>query len=96
MLDPNVNYERLPADKEMDETDINLRSYFSRMSDERLLEYDPNWTDEEVIRWDDNFTSEGSLFLPCSERDVEIDEYRQVLVEHMHYRGLMPRQSAGA
>ena len=84
----DVNYERLPADMAMDETDINLRSYFSRLSDERLREYDPNWSDEEVIAWDDNFTSEGNLFLICSERDVEIDEYRRVLEEHRRFREL--------
>lgn len=83
-----INYERLPADMPMDETDINLRSYFSRLSDERLREYDPSWTDEEVMNWDDNFTSEGNLFLICSERDVEVEEYRQVLEEHRRFRGL--------
>jgi hypothetical protein len=31
-----INYERMPAGMAMDETDINLRAYFSRMSDERL------------------------------------------------------------
>lgn len=97
MFDPNINYERLPAEAEMDETDINLRSYFSRQSDERLREYNPAWTDEEVIRWDDNFTSDQTLFLPCSERDVEIDEYRRVLEEHLRFRGLAPQeQKAGA
>lgn len=92
-VDPNVNYERLPADMPMDETDINLRSYFSRMSDERLKQYDPAWTDEQVMAWDDNFTSEGNLFLICSERDVEVDEYRRVLEEHLGFRGLRPAQA---
>ncbi len=90
MTDPNVNYERLPADMAMDETDINLRSYFSRLSDEHLLAYDPNWSDEETVRWDDNFRDDGTLFLTCSERDIEIDEYRRVLEEHMHFRALWP------
>ncbi len=85
-----INYEILPLDMDMDETDINLRSYFSRMSDERLLEYDPDWTDEQVIEWDGNFTCEGELFLICSEREVFIDEYRRVLEEHMGFRGLTP------
>jgi len=96
MLDPNVNYERLPADKVMDETDINLRSYFTRMSDERLLEYDPDWTDEEVIAWDGNFTNEGDLFLICCEREVDVQEYRQVLQEHMGFRQLTPQKKAPA
>jgi hypothetical protein len=86
MTDPNINYEKLPADMRMDETDVNLRSYFSRMTDERLAEYDPQWTDEEVITWDDNFRDDGTLFLVCSERDVEIDEYRRVLEEHIGFR----------
>lgn len=88
MTDNDINYEVLPAGMPMDETDINLRSYFSRLSDERLLEYDPDWSDEQVMAWDDNFTNEGTLFLICSERDVEIDEYRRVLEEHMGFRGL--------
>ncbi|MBL9124621.1 MAG: hypothetical protein JNG90_13380 [Planctomycetaceae bacterium] len=91
MTDANVNYEVLPATVRKDETDVNLRSYFSRQSDERLAEYDPAWTDEEVMEWDDNFTSDGTLFLPCSERDVEIDEYRRVLVEHMQLRGIQSK-----
>ena len=32
----DINYEILPADVPKDETSINLRSYFSRLSDERL------------------------------------------------------------
>lgn len=87
-LDPNINYEKLPADMDMDETDINLRSYFCRQTDERLLEYDPSWTDEQTIAWDDNFTSDGNLMLICSEREIDIAEYRRVLEEHMGFRGL--------
>jgi hypothetical protein len=84
----DINYEVLPAGVQMDETDINLRSYFSRQSDEKLREYRPEWTDEELMTWDDNFTSEGNLFLVCSERDVDVHEYRQVLEEHLRLRGL--------
>ena len=90
MTNNEINYERLPADMDMDETDINLRSYFSRLSDERLLEYDPAWTDEQVLRWDENFTSDNTLMLICSERDVEVAEYRSVLEQHMGFRGLTP------
>lgn len=88
MSDDSPNYETMPGGMAMDETDVNLRSYFSRLSDERLREYDPTWTDEQVMAWDDNFTSEGTLFLICSERDVDIEEYRRVLVEHMGLRGI--------
>jgi len=90
MVNQDINYERMPADMTMDETDVNLRSYFCRQSDQRLLEYNPDWSDEEVKKWDDNFTSDGTLFITCSERDVEIDEYRRVLEEHMKFRSLWP------
>src|SRR6185312_1099488 len=86
MTDQNINYEVLPAGMAMDETDVNLRSYFSRMSDEKLREYDPLWTDDEVIEWDGNFRNDGVLFLVCSERDVDIEEYRRVLIEHIRFR----------
>jgi hypothetical protein len=41
-----------------------------------------------VIEWDGNFRSDGALMLVCCERDVEIDEYRAVLEEHIRRRGL--------
>jgi hypothetical protein len=81
-----INYEALPAGMAMDETDVNLRSYFSQMSEEKLAEFRPNWTDDKVIEWDGNFRDDGTLFLICSERDVEIDEYRRVLGEHIRFR----------
>jgi len=82
-----VNYERLPEGMAMDETDINLRSYFSRMSDEKLTQYDPQWTDDDMVSWDsENFRDDGTLFLVCSEREVEIEEYRRVLEEHIRFR----------
>jgi hypothetical protein len=86
MTDKDINYEILPAGMAMDETDVNLRSYFSRMSDEKLREFNVRWTDEEVMAWDDNFRDDGVLFLVCSERDVEIEEYRRVLGEHIRFR----------
>ncbi len=85
--DANVNYERMPEGMAMDETDINLRAYFSHMSDEKLAEYNPRWTDEEIVAWDqENFKDDGTLFLICSERDVEVEEYRRVLEEHIRFR----------
>jgi hypothetical protein len=89
MSDPTtgeVNYERMPAGMAMDETDVNLRAHFSRMSDEKLNEYDPTWNDDKLMEWDGNFRDDGVLFLICSERDVEIEEYRRVLVEHIRFR----------
>ncbi len=82
-----INYERLPEGMAMDETDINLRSFFSRKSDEELAEYDPTWTDEELMAWDsENFRDDGTLFLICSEREIEVEEYRRVLEEHIRFR----------
>lgn len=86
MTEAPVNLERLPADLPMDETDINLRAHLSRISDERLAEYDPSWSDERLMEWDGNFRDDGCLFLVCSERDVEVDEYRRVLEEHIRLR----------
>lgn len=71
-----------------DETDISLRAYFSRISDDRLRQYDPAWSDEQLIEWDGNFRSDGALMLVCCERDIEIDEYRTVLAEHIQRREL--------
>ncbi len=82
----DINYERMPAGMAMDETDINLRAHFSRMSDEKLAEYDPTWTDEQVMTWDGDFRDDGTLFLVCSEREVDVEEYRRVLVEHIRFR----------
>lgn len=87
-MSDDINYEVLPLGAERDETDVNLRSYFSRMPDDRLREYDPAWTDDQTIRWDGNFRCDGVLFLICSERDVDIREYRRVLEEHIALRGI--------
>ncbi|MHC4994157.1 MAG: hypothetical protein ACYTGQ_03800 [Planctomycetota bacterium] len=80
--------ERPPEGAPPDETDINLRAYLSRVSDDKLREYDPAWSDERVIEWDGNFRSDGALMLVCCERDVEVTEYRAVLEEHISRRGL--------
>ena len=39
-----------------------------------------------MIDWDGNFRNDGVLFLVCSERDVDIEEYRRVLIEHIRFR----------
>ena len=67
----------------MDETDVNLRAYLEGLSAEYLAKYDPGWTDGEVVKWDGNFRSDGALMLVCCERDVEIEEFRKVLEEHI-------------
>jgi len=86
----DLDLERPPDGAPGDETDISLRAYFSRISDERLREYDPAWSDEQLIAWDGNFRVDGALMLVCCERDVEIDEYRTVLEEHIRRRRGVP------
>jgi len=85
---PVWNFEKEPwtGGEEPDETSYNLRAYFDRMSEEKLLQYDDAWSDEQVVDWDGNFKDEGSLLLACSERDVEVDEYRRVLRQCIEYR----------
>ena len=70
-------------DNPMDETDVNLRAYLENLSVEHLARYNPDWTDDEVKEWDGNFRSDGALMLVCCERDVEINEFREVLEEHL-------------
>ena len=70
-------------DNPMDETDVNLRAYLEGLSPEHLAQYNPDWTDDEVKEWDGNFRSDGALMLVCCERDVEINEFREVLEEHL-------------
>lgn len=82
------NYEKPSSALDMDETDINVRAYFSRFSDDKLREYNQDWSDEQVIQWDGNFRSDGALMLVCCERDVEIGEYRRILEEHIQLRKL--------
>ena len=82
------NYEKPPSALDMDETDINVRAYFSRFSDDKLRKYNSDWSDEQVIQWDGNFRSDGALMLVCCERDVEIEEYRRILEEHIQLRKL--------
>jgi hypothetical protein len=81
-----LELERFPDDGPLDETDVSLRAYFARLTDERLAQYDPSWSDERVIAWDGNFRCDGTLMLTCCERDVDVAEYRRILERHMHYR----------
>ena len=55
-----LELERFPDDGPLDETDVSLRAYFARLTDERLAEYDPSWSDERVSEWDGNFRSDGN------------------------------------
>jgi hypothetical protein len=81
-----VDFEHLPGDGPLDETDVSLRAYLARLSDEHLLKYDPVWTDEQVVPWDGNFRSDGALMLVCCERDVGVAEFRRVLERHLQVR----------
>ena len=82
----DIDLERPLDGSSPDETDINLRAYFTRFTDERLREYDPSWSDDQVMQWDGNFRSDGALMLVCCERDIEVGEYRAVLEEHIQRR----------
>ena len=86
MKQPIWNFEQEPTDEPMDETGVNLRAYFDRMDDDKMRQYVPSWSDEQVIEWDGNFRDDGALMLVCSEREVEVEEYRQVLEQCIAYR----------
>jgi hypothetical protein len=81
-----ADLEHLPGDPPLDETDVNLRAYLTRLSDEHLATYDPSWTEEQVMAWDGNFRSDGALMLVCCERDVDVSEFRRVLEQHRSAR----------
>ncbi|HYV06922.1 MAG TPA: hypothetical protein VFB82_20165 [Blastocatellia bacterium] len=86
MEQPIWNFEQAMSDERTDETGVNLRAYFDRMPDEKILQYTSSMTDEQVVEWDGNFCEDGSLLLPCSERDVDVEEYRRVLDQCIAYR----------
>jgi hypothetical protein len=48
------------------------------------------------MQWDGNFRSDGALMLVCCQRDVEMEEFRRVLQEHLKYRGLRSTQDEPA
>jgi hypothetical protein len=83
---PAWNFEQDPANEPGDETDVNLRAYFDRMPDEKMRQYSASWTDAQVIEWDGNFRDDGNLMILCSERDVDVEEYRRVIEQCLVYR----------
>jgi hypothetical protein len=85
-VQPKWNFEQEALEPDSDETTINLRAYFDRMPDEKMRQYRPEWSDEQLMEWDTNFKNDGTLMLICSERDVEVDEYRRVLEQCIAYR----------
>ena len=86
MIQPVWNFEQEPYPEPPDETAINLRAYFDRMPDEKMRQYSPGLDDDRVMAWDDNFREDGNLMLVCSERDVDVKEYRRVMEECIRYR----------
>jgi hypothetical protein len=86
MQQPAWNFEQDPSAERMDETSFNLRAYFDRMADAKLRQYSPAWSDRQLMEWDGNFKSDGDLLLPCSERDVDVAEYRRVIEQCIAYR----------
>ena len=86
MFTDKSDFEKYPPNQWQDETDYNLRCYFTRMDDAKAEQYDPSWSDEQVMEWDGNFKTDGSLMITCSERDIEIDEYRRILHLYLEFR----------
>ncbi len=87
MTQPIWNFEQEPwVDEHPDESSYNLRAYLDRMPDEKMQQYSPDWSDERLIEWDDNFRDDGCLMLGCSERDIEVEEYRRALEQAIAYR----------
>jgi hypothetical protein len=90
VMQPGWNFEQEPwTDEQPDETSYNLRAYFDRLADEKMQTYRPAMTDAELIAWDGNFKEEegeASLLLACSEREVDVAEYRRVLEQAIAYR----------
>jgi hypothetical protein len=80
------NFEQEPYDEPPDETSLSLRGYLDRMSEEQLAEYRSDWSDDQVMQWEPNFRDDGTLFLVCCERDVDVAEYRKELEACIQYR----------
>ncbi len=86
MEQPIWNFEQDPSNDPGDETSVNLRAYFDRMDDTKMQKYSASWSDEELIAWDGHFRDDGNFMMLCSERDVDVIEYREVLEEAIRYR----------
>lgn len=83
---PEYRFEFEPYDIPPDETSYGLRAYLDRMSDQKLAGYRPDMTDDEVMAWDGNFTDEGTVFLVCCEREVDVAEFRGEVEACIAYR----------
>ncbi|MFY9607547.1 MAG: hypothetical protein WAU45_02890 [Blastocatellia bacterium] len=91
MEQPVWNFEQEPGTEPLDETGVNLRAYFDRMQDDKMQQYSPSWSDQQVFEWDGNFRDDGNLMLLCSERDVDVKEYRRVIEDCIRYRDRVRR-----
>jgi hypothetical protein len=67
----------------MDETEVNLRWYVANLPPEKLAQYRPDWTDQQLMAWEENIRDDGHLLLVCCTRDVDLEEYRQALEDHL-------------
>ena len=92
---PVWNFEQEPRAEPGDETSVNLRAYLDRIPDEKLAAYRPDWSDAALQDWCGDFRDDGVLFLICSERDVEVDEFRRELGACIAYRARV-RAAGGA
>jgi len=89
---PIWNFEQEPfVDERPDETSINLRAYLDRMPDDKMRQYQRGWSDEQVIEWCGDFRDDGALFITCSERDVDVHEFRRALDQAIAYRDRVRR-----
>jgi|SRR5215469_5472171 hypothetical protein len=87
MQQPIWNFEQEPfVDERPDETSFNLRAYLDRIPDDKIRQYQPTWTDEQVMEWCGDFRDDGALFITCSERDVDVGEFRRALDRAIAYR----------
>jgi len=87
MQQPVWNFEQEPfVDERPDETSFNLRAYLDRIPDDKIRQYQPTWSDEQVMEWCGDFRDDGALFLTCSERDVDVGEFRRALDRAIAYR----------
>ena len=83
---PVWNFEQHLSAEPGDETSVNLRAYLDRMPDEKLLAYQSDWSAEQVQQWCGDFRDDGLMFLICSERAVDIVEFRSQVEACLRYR----------
>ncbi|MFN7919943.1 MAG: hypothetical protein U0Q16_07595 [Bryobacteraceae bacterium] len=86
MQQPVWNFEQEPRVDPGDETSVNLRAYLDRMPHDKMSSYRREWSDAAVAEWCGDFRDDGCLFLICSERDVEMAEFRRELEACIEYR----------